>query len=106
MTYTELRGRIDELERDLLEVRTAGVDNERLADGDDTLLCSGDGTLEHDVVVLDNTVVGEATHGCDGLLGNVAIGRRVGLIVTRTDAVDLLVDLRTVMVTVWRRRHD
>ena len=45
--------------------------HEGLADSDDTLLGSGDGTLEHEVVVLDDTVVREASHGGDGLLGDV-----------------------------------
>ena len=81
-------------------MRAAGVDNERLADGDDTLLGSGNGALEHDIVVLDNTVVGEATHWCDGLFGNVAVSRRVGGVFAGTDTVDLLVELRTVVVTV------
>ncbi len=42
----------------------------------------------------------EATHGCDGLLGNIGLSRSAGLITLGTDAVDLLVELRTVMVTV------
>ena len=77
--------------------------HERLADGDDTLLGSGDGTLEHEVVVLDDTVVGEATHGGDGLLGDVGVGGGVAIIISSTDTVDLLVELRTVVVTVYSR---
>ena len=76
------------------------MDHERLADGDDTLLGSGDGSLEHEVVVLDDTVVGEATHRGDGLLRDIGLGRRITLILATTDAVDLLVELGTVVVTV------
>lgn len=79
------------------------MDHQGFADGDDTLLRARDGALKHEEVVLDNTVVGEATHGCDGLLGNVRFRRRVGLVRARTNAVDLLVELCTVMVAVYER---
>ena len=76
------------------------MDHERLADGDDTLLGSGDRSLEDKEVVLDNTVVGEATHGRDRLLGNIVLGRRVSIVLAAANPIDLLVELRTVMVTV------
>ena len=85
-------------------MRAAGVDNERLADGDDTLLGSGNGALEHDVVVLDNTVVGEATHGSNALLRDVMLSRGVGVVVAPANAVDLLVELRAVVVTVCKQQ--
>ena len=101
MTYTEFRGGIDELEVNLLKVSAGSVDHERLAEGDHALLGAGDGALEHQVVVLDDTVVREATHGRDGLLGDVGVRRGVALVVSGTDTVDLLVELRTVVVTVY-----
>lgn len=76
------------------------VDHEGLADGDDTLLGSGNGALEHEVVVLHDTVVGEATHWCDRLLRDIGLSRRVGSILARANTVDLLVDLGTVVVAV------
>ena len=79
------------------------MDHKRLAEGDHALLGARDGALEHQVVVLDDTVVGEATHGRDGLLGDVGVGRGVALIVSGTDTVDLRVELRTVVVTVYSR---
>ena len=102
MTYTEFRGGIDELEVNLLKVSAGSVDHERLANGDYTLLDSRNGTLEHDVVVPDNTVVGEATHGCNCLLGNVVLSRSVTFIVTLANAIDLLVEFSTMVVTVCR----
>lgn len=99
-TYAEFRGGIDELELNLLQVTAGGVDHERFAEGDDTLLGSGNRSLEDEEIVLDDTVMGEATHGCDGLLGDIGLGRSASLITLGTDAVDLLVELRTVMVTV------
>ena len=76
------------------------MDHERLADRDNTLLGSRDGSLEHEVVVLDDTVVGEATHGGDGLLRDIVLSRCVTIVLATADAVDLLVELGTVVVTV------
>ena len=75
--------------------------HERLAKGNDTLLGSRNRALENDKVVLDDTVVREASHGGDGLLGDVRFGGGVGLIVARTDTVDLLVEFGTVVVAVY-----
>ena len=102
-TYTELGRRVDELEVDLLKIPTRSVNHERLADGDDTLLGSGDGALQHEVVVLDDTVVREATHRRDSLLGDVVLRRGVALVVALANAVDLLVELRAVVVAVCVR---
>lgn len=101
-TYAELRRGVDELELDLLEIPARSVDHQRLAEGDDTLLRAGDRALQHEVVVLDDTVVGEATHGRDRLLGNIVLGRRVSIVLAAANPVDLLVELGTVMVTVCR----
>ena len=76
------------------------MNHQRLANGNNTLLRAGDGALEHEVVVLDDTVVREATHGRDRLLGDVVLGGRVAVVAAEADAVDLLVDLGTVVVTV------
>ena len=101
-TVPELGAGVDELELDLLEVPTRGVDHQALAEGDDTLLGSGNRSLEDEEIVLDDTVMGEATHGCDGLLGDIGLSRSAGLIAGGTNAVDLLVELGTVMVTIFR----
>ena len=77
------------------------MNHQRLAEGDNTLLGTRDRALEHEVVVLDDTVVGEATHGGDGLPGDIVLGRGVGAVLARANAVDLLVELGTVVVTVY-----
>lgn len=59
---TELGGGIDPLELDLLGGPAAGLGVQGLAEGHDTLLNTGDGTLKENEVVLDLTVVNEATH--------------------------------------------
>ena len=104
VTYTELGRSVDELELDLLQVPPGSVHHERLAEGDDTLLGTGNGALEHEEVVLDDTVVGEATHWGDGLLRDIVLGGRVRIVATAADTVDLLVELRAVVVTVCDKR--
>ena len=78
------------------------MDHERLADRDNTLLGSRDGSLEHEVVVLDDTVVGEATHGSDRLVCSIGFSGSVVLIITTANAVNLLVKFSTVVVTVYQ----
>ena len=70
-TYAELRRGVDELELDLLEIPTRSVDHERFAEGDNTLLGTRNGTLEHEEVILHDTVVRETAHRSDGLLGRI-----------------------------------
>lgn len=98
--YAELRRSVDELEVNLLEVPARGVDHERLADGNDALLGAGDGPLEHQVVILNDTVVREATHRCDLLLRDIMLSRRIAFVTAGTNAINLLVELGTVVVTV------
>ena len=74
--------------------------NDRLAEGEDSLLDTHAATLDDDEVFLDQTVVREATHGVDGLLREIDLGgSRLG-VSSISDAVDLLVDLSSVVVTV------
>ena len=74
--------------------------HQALADGQDTLLGPGNATLEHQEVILHDTVMREAAERGDGLVGGIRVGRTVVRIVTKTDAVDLLVELCAVVVTV------
>ena len=50
-----------------------------LPEGENPLLGSHAAALDHDEVLLDLSVVGEATHRVDGLVGQVVIGRSVVL---------------------------
>merc|ERR1711939_152897 len=99
-TVTKLGRGADPLERDLFERGARRVGDERLAEGDDALDDARARTLDHDPVVLDDAVADKATDGGDGLLGDVKLGRGRALVVGLADAVDLLVDLGTVVVTV------
>ena len=73
---TELGAGIDELEADLLQGPLLGVGEEGLSRGEDTLLAA---SLQQDEVLLDFSVVGEATHWGDGLVSEVVLGGGVVL---------------------------
>ena len=55
----------------ILESGTGDLGAEGLAEDDDSLSGAHDAALEHDEVLLDDTVVRKASHGSDGLLGEV-----------------------------------
>lgn len=97
---TKLAGSVDELEGNLLEGSTAGVGHQRLAEGEDTLLGTNASALDHHKVLVDDTVMVEASHGGYGLLGQVKLGRSRVLVSTVGHAIDLLVHLRAAMETV------
>merc|ERR1740129_1194976 len=73
-TMTHLGGRVDEFEFDFLKSLPLGVYEERLSQSEDTLLGSNTTSLDHDKVLLDQTVMGEPAHGVDGLVGQIVIG--------------------------------
>lgn len=77
------------------------MNHERLAQRDNTLFRARDRAFQHQEVVLDDAIVGEATHRRDSLLSRISLGRGVRLVVTLSDAVNLLVELRAVMVAIW-----
>lgn len=87
----ELRRSVDKLESDLLDVFTRGVDLLRLTDRQHTLLNTRAATLDHQEVVLHNTVVRETTHWRDRLLSRVKLCRTGRLVSTVADTVNLLV---------------
>jgi len=105
-TVTELGGGIDALEVDLLQVLSLVVNQEWLSEEDWSLSDAHAGSLDHDEVVLDVTVVWEATNWVDALFGQVSLGGTVvhvdlaalGL-VAGAQSVDLLVDFHSVVVT-------
>jgi hypothetical protein len=106
-TVTKLARGVDELEVDLLASNAACLRNNALAEGGGALDGTGGRTLDHDPVVADGTVVNEATERGDALDGEIASGGgRAVLDLTLlvdgdlADAVDLLVELGSVMVAV------
>lgn len=105
-TVTELGRGVDELELNVLQGRALGVGQQGLAESDDTLPGTSAASLDHDKVLVDDTVVGEAAERGDGLLGQIVLGLGVRLVVALANAVDLLVDLGTVVVTVLTSTRD
>jgi len=99
-SVSELGAGVDELNVDSLKVLLGAVVHHTLPEGKSTLLGTGGGTLEHEPVVLDNTILDEATHGGDALLGKVGGGGATLIISSGSNAVDLLVHLATVEVSV------
>ena len=97
---SELRRGIDEVERDLLSGSNGSLRMERLSESDGSLLASHDTSLEHEPVVLDNTIVGESTERSNRFRGEIHLSRSGLGITGLTDSVDLLVHLGTVMVSV------
>jgi len=108
-TMTKLGTGIDELERslgNLLERRAALLWYKAAAESEHSLLWSDDASLHHEEIVLDDTIVWETAHRCDALLGEIKLGGGVLLVVALADAVDLLVDLGTMVVTVLTGASD
>lgn len=79
-TVSELGARVDELELDLLQIPSARVDHQTLPQRDNTLLGTRDRALEHNKVVLDDTVMREATKGSDRLGGGVVFSGGILLV--------------------------
>jgi hypothetical protein len=133
-SVTQLGTGVDELEADLLQVSPRGVNLEGLTKNQRSLEGTGYTSLDHDEVLVDDTaerrvkharsdtelgdtilaicysLVGETTHGGDGLVTDIVLGgSRLG-VGTGSDPVDLLVLLGTVVVTVLtgtrNRVHD
>jgi len=96
---TVLGRRVDELDVDRLEVRAAGRGHKGLAQRDGALLAACNASLEQQPVLIDHTVVREAAHWGDALLGQVVLSGRTGLLVLLADLEDALVDVGTMVVT-------
>jgi len=95
---TVLGRSVDELEVEGLVVRSLGGGDEALAESDSSLAGTRDAALEHDPVLIDLSVVGEATHRGDALLSEIGFGGGRLVVLVGTDAEDALVDLSSVMV--------
>ena len=75
--------------------------HKRFAESNDALLRSGYAAFENQEIVFDNTVMRETTHRCNGLLRDVRFCGSIGLVISSTDPVDFLVELSTVVITVY-----
>lgn len=91
---------IDKLDVDWLQMSAVGVLQHSLTKNKRSLLGSDNTTLEHDPVLVDLTVLDESTHWGDTLLGQISSSLARSLVAGLSDAVDLLVDLSTMEVSV------
>ena len=100
----ELGGGVDPLKVDLFGGDSPVVDVDGLPEGDGPLGSTADGALDHEEVVVDVTVTGEAAHWVDGLLGEIDWGGTSGVLLTlswlESEPVDPLVHLGSVVETV------
>ncbi|EJK61037.1 hypothetical protein THAOC_18532, partial [Thalassiosira oceanica] len=105
-SVSKLRTRVDELDVDALNVLPARVLHQGLSHDKRPLLHSHAGSLDHNPILPDNTVVDETTHGGDGLLGEVRLGLARGIVPLLSNAVNLLVHLGTVEVPILTSARD
>ena len=71
---TKLGGGVNKLEVDNLQRPLLGVGQQGLAECQHPLLRPDAGTFEHQEILFDLAVVGEAAHGVDGLIREVVVG--------------------------------
>ena len=76
------------------------MDHKRFTKGYHSLLGSRNGSLENQEIILDDTVMWEATHWRDALLGDIRFCRGVGGITARADPVNFFVKLSTMVIAV------
>lgn len=102
---THLAAGVNEVQINLLEGNTLCLDQQGLPEADHPFLGSSTTTFDHDEVLVDLTIVGEATHWGDCLLSEVILRGSIILhhlsilcVDTLTNAVDLLVHLSAMMV--------
>mmetsp|Transcript_16584 Transcript_16584/g.26910 ORF Transcript_16584/g.26910 Transcript_16584/m.26910 type:complete len:243 (-) Transcript_16584:709-1437(-) len=90
---------INKLDVDYFLSSTRSSLNQSLTDGYASLLGPNNSSLNHNPVVLDNTISNKSTHWCNALVGKIVLGCARFFISSLSDSVDLLVALGTVMVT-------
>jgi hypothetical protein len=105
-TVTEFGGGIDGFQVDLFQIFSFVMGQQWFSENDWSLSDTHAGSLDHDKVVLDFTVVWEASDWIDGFFSQIGFGGTVvhvdlavfGL-VAGTQSVDLFVDFDSVVVT-------
>lgn len=100
LAMPKLARRINKLQRNLFQIPSAGVNHQTLPDSQDALLGAGDRTLEHEEVILHDSVVRESTEGSDALVCRISVRRTVLGVSAGADSVDLFVQFGTVMISI------
>merc|ERR1719309_191143 len=99
-------GGVDELQGDLLTQTATEAGHQRLSQSDDSLTRPDNASSDHHKVIADITIVGESSNRSDSLLCRIKLSSSIVLddlailgVDTKSNAVDLFVDLSTVMVS-------
>jgi len=98
-TITELARGVDKLERDLFARSMGRLVKNSLSQSKDSLSGSSGGSLDHDEVFTNHTVMMEAAHRVDRLLSHIELGGATLVVGALSNSVDLLVDISSVEVT-------
>lgn len=99
-SMTELTARVDKLQLDLLQGSARSMRNQGLAEGQNTLFHTNTSTLDHNKILLDNTIMRESAKRGDAFGRQVKFGAARGFVLGGADAIDFLVHLRAVMIAV------
>jgi len=105
-SVTKLRRGVNPFEIHFLQRFSGGMDEHGFSESHDTFLDTRGRTFEEKEVILNLTVADESTHGSDLFLGSVELGGGVVGISTFADAVDLVVDRGTVVVSILTSTSD
>jgi len=99
---SELAARVDPFQTDLFHCESLRVHHQRFAQCDRALLRSNATSTDHDIILLYHAVVSKAAHRIDRFLGEIIICRAIFLSIrghcALPNAIDLLVDLGTMMI--------
>lgn len=101
-TVTQLGRSIDELEVNVLQVLSLGVDQHRFSEEKESLLGPDAASLDQDEVISDDTVVGESSQRGNVLLSDIGVSGSVifsSSSFALSDSVDLLVELSSVEIS-------
>jgi len=105
-TVSSLGRSIDEFEGNLFKGRSVGLFNEGFSKSDGSSLNSDGRSLDHDEIFLDSSVMGESSHWGDGLGSKIEFGGSSVVLSGFTHSVDLLVDVRSVVISVLSSSGD
>jgi len=95
---TVLRGGVDELDVEWLQVASLGSGDNALPESNRSLAGTANTSLDHNPVLIHLTVVGESSNRGNGLLGQINLSGTALLVSLLADAQHPLVDLSTVVV--------
>ena len=82
------------------------MNHERFSDGDDALLGTRYRTFQHQEIIFDDAIMREAAHRRNGLGRDIRLGRCVGIIRPSADTIDLLINLRAVVIAICNKAQE